>query len=185
MAGDGDGAESGEDFLFALERAVDNCGGCSGAGATPESTGDATTGVGAADGVVDHGASIDLVGVGRPGDDLEGVMLAEGGCGAGVVDMSVGEEEVGGSAVAGEIEDFLDDGISAAGKAGVDEREVVVFEFDREDIAASGAVQPPDAWDDAVCHGCSSVLAAMSVCTFVWSESVVALSGRSLSCCEG
>lgn len=112
-------------------------------------------------------------------------MLAEGGCGAGVVDMSVGEEEVGGSAVAGEIEDFLDDGISAAGKAGVDEREVVVFEFDREDIAASGAVQPPDAWDDAVCHGCSSVLAAMSVCTFVWSESVVALSGRSLSCCEG
>lgn len=114
VTGDGDGAEAGKDFLFAPERPIDN-GGCgNGAGATSERAGDATSGVGAADGVVDDGTLIDLVGVVGAGDDLEGVVLAEGGCGTGVIDVGVGEQEVGGGAITGDVEDFLDNRVGAA-----------------------------------------------------------------------
>ena len=111
---DGDGAECGEDFLFALEWPIDNGGDCSGAGAASQRTGDATAGVGAADGVIDDSTLIDLVGVIGASDDLESVVLTEGGCGAGVVDVGVGEQEVGGGAITGNVEDFLDDRVGAA-----------------------------------------------------------------------
>ncbi len=131
-----------------------------------EGASEAAFGVCATDGLVDDGVAVVLSGVGGAGDDRQVVVGADGCGGAGVVGVRVGEQEMGGDAVTGEVEEFLDEGVGAASKASVDGGEAVVFEFDGEDVAGSGAIQPPGARDDALCHECHSEPTAMSVRTF-------------------
>jgi len=139
MARRGDGADPGEDLL----RRFDREGHGHRRGTAADERGRQPEGVAAADAGAKDEPAIAQAAVAGAGDDRGAGRGSNCGGGAGVVAVTMCEEDAFERAADGF--EGAEDGGRAIGEAGIDEGDAAGGDGDDEDVGAAGAGQPPDA----------------------------------------